>query len=191
MEERFTLIRDRIKEIENESVLTGELVLAFSEVAHFIMDVYSYYDEIASRGVLTAEEYEEWQKKLYEDEEPANYESSFLCPKYAVKRLGRDGGLFSAIYADLLGMRIWAAEKNLDMLTIFGELFVQIYCCYTADYASDPDAAYDDALEAYRSFYFDYMEDFAELSVSSQVLPASGVVGDILKNADLTDLSYL
>ena len=78
MEERFTLIRDRIREIENEDVLSGEFKIAFSEVAHFILDVYSYYDEIASRDILGTEEYEAWQKKLFADEEPGNYQSSFL-----------------------------------------------------------------------------------------------------------------
>ena len=191
MEERFILIRERIKEIEKEDVLTGNIKDAFRDMAHFISDAYAYYDDIKAHGILSMEAYEDWQKKLYYFEEPANYEKSFLCPEYAVKNLSDDGRVLAALFADLLSLRIWAAEQNTEMLTIFGELFVQIYCCYTADYTDDPGAAYEGAQDAYRSFYYDYMDAFAEKAVASQVLPVGGVIGDILENADLFDITYL
>ena len=78
MEERFTLIRERIKEIEKEDVLTGNIKDAFRDMAHFISDAYAYYDDIKAHGILSMETYEDWQKKLYYFEEPANYEKSFL-----------------------------------------------------------------------------------------------------------------
>ncbi|MCR5097352.1 MAG: aminopeptidase [Lachnospiraceae bacterium] len=191
MEERFILIRDRIAEIENENVLTGDLVGAFRDMAHFIMDAFAYYDEIKERGVLTRTEYEKWQDRLFYFEDPKNYDNSFLCPKYAVEKLGDDGRLLAALFADMQSLRIWAAEKNEDMITIFAELFVQIYCCYSADSEADPRGAYEGALDAFRSFYYDYMDDFCNMAVVSQVRPATGVVGDILKNADLNDTTYL
>ncbi len=191
MDERFTLIRERIADVKNEKELPEAFCEAFSKMADFVTGVYDYYDMISSHKKIDSDEWEKWQDILFADEDPANYESSFLCPKFSVAKLGKSGGLLSALYADLLGMRIWAAEENVEMLTIFGELFVQVYCCYTGELPGEADAAYDGALDAYRSFYFDYMEDFAEHSVSSQLLPIDGVVGDILFNEDLSDISYL
>ena len=191
MEERFTLIRERIEEITKKSELQGELGAYFSEVAAFVQDAYRYYDKVKSQGTLSKEEYEKWQDALFASEDPARYNDSFLCPATAVSKLGDDGKLLSALFADLLGLRIWAAECNETMLTIFGELFVQVYCCYVSDMPEDPKAAYSGALEAYRSFYYDYMEDFAKLAVTAQVLPVDGVVADILNNTDLSDVTYL
>ena len=190
MEERFELIRDRIGEICDESVLPEAFDGAFKVMAHFICDAYRYYDRIKD-GPLSADEGEKWQEILYHDEMEENYENSWLNPGYAVGIIGRDGSLLSALYADLLSLRIWAAEKEPSMLTVFGELFVQVYCCYTGQLVSDPEGAYAEALDAYRSFFYDYMDDFARQAVEWQVTPVSGVVRDVLYDADLSDTSYL
>ena len=190
MEERFLLIRDRIKEIEGEQELPGAYRDIFSVMAHFLTDIFEYHDRVTA-GDMDLGEYEKWQELLYKNEAPDTYKESFLCPSYAVEKLGDGGTLLSAIFSDLLGTRIFAAEDNVEMLVVFAELFVQVYCCYTADYEADPQAAYEGALDAYRSFYFDYMDELSEAAVCSQLSPISGVVGQILHEADLSDITYL
>lgn len=193
MEERLLLVRDRIEEIRNEDTLPKEYVTYFHDVAHFLSKVFDYKEQI-KKGPLKAEDAKEIFKNLYADTEAGVYEKTYLSPAFAVKALGEEQGAFlSALYATLRSTILWVAEEKTEFLTVYAELFVQIYGCYVAE--SEGEGAYEYALkeakDVYYYFWHDYAEIFVEDSVKSLVLPNDGLYYDIIMNSDLTDLSYL
>lgn len=193
MEERFLLVRERIEEIGKDNILPEEYQEYFRYVSVFLGKVFDYKDRLA-KGKLAEAEAKELFKGLYQDTEVGVYESSYLSPSFAVEKLGSEQGAFlSALYSALRSTILWVAEEKEEFLTVYLELFVQIYGCYVAE--SEGEGAYEYALkeakEVYYYFWHDYAEIFVEDNVKSLVLPNDGLYYDIIMNSDLTDLSYL
>ena len=193
MEERFLLVRERIEEIGKDNILPEEYQEYFRYVSAFLGKVFDYKDRLA-KGKLAETEAKELFKGLYQDTEVGVYESSYLSPSFAVEKLGSEQGAFlSALYSALRSTILWVAEEKEEFLTVYLELFVQIYGCYVAE--SEGEGAYEYALkeakEVYYYFWHDYAEIFVEDNVKSLVLPNDGLYYDIIMNSDLTDLSYL
>lgn len=193
MEERYELVTKRIEEIKTETLLPEKYQSYFATVAEFLCQVVAYKERL-KKGPLSMEEGAKIFKELYRDTEEDRYESTYLCPKYAVEKLGEDGQLFSAMYAKLLSTILWAAEGKDEYLTIYMELFVQIYGCYVSEAEEEAEFEYalKEAKDAYYWFAHDYVELFAEDAVLGQVVPnKESVYYDTVMNADLNDLSYL
>ena len=193
MEERFLLIKERILEIEKEEQLQGEYKEYFSLVAAFLRNVFDYKEEL-EKGNLSFEKGKEIFAKLYHDEDEKVYDTTYLSPVYAVAKLGKEQGQFlSALYSTLRNTILWVAEKKDEFLTIYAELFVQIYGCYVAEQEGEAEFEYalKEAKDVYYYFWHDYAEVFVGDNVKSQVVFDEGGSYDIVMNSDLEDLSYL
>ncbi|MCR5545503.1 MAG: leucyl aminopeptidase, partial [Lachnospiraceae bacterium] len=193
MEERFLLVRERILEIGKENTLPKEYSEYFSHVAEFLGKVFDYKDEL-EKGMLPREKAEVIFKDLYKDTEAGVYEESYLAPAFAANRLGLEQGQFlSALYAALRSTILWVAEKKSEFLTVYCELFVQIYGCYVAECEGEAQYEYalKEAKDVYYYFWHDYAEIFVRDNVRAQVLEGEGIFYDIVMNSDLSDLSYL
>ena len=202
LRERAQLVTGRIAQIRSEDLLAKNFQIYFSETASFIGRVYQIYDK-QRQGLLeqrTIEECRRDQQLLYEKVLPENYEDSFLNPSFAVKQLGEElGGMLSFLYADLLSMIPAAFEGRLDLMTIFSELFVQIYGCFVEE-AEEFGKEFDDTSQkavgknvkdAVYWFYHDYCEIFAAEPVMSMVDPKYDFFTSLVMNADLSDNRYL
>ena len=193
MEERYELVTNRIEEIKTETLLPEKYMNYFSTVAEFLCKVVAYKERL-EKGPLSMEEGKKIFKDLYFDTESDRYESSYLCPKYAVEKLDDDGKFLSAVYAKLLNTILWVAEGKDEFLTIYLELFVQIYGCYVSEAEEEGQFEYalKEAKDAYYWFSHDYVELFATEQVRAMVVPSEeSVYYDVVMNADLNDLSYL
>ena len=139
---------------------------------------------------LTREEGAKWQEDIYAALHEDHYRSSYLCPDYAVRRLGAGlGGILSAFAADLLALIPWVYEGRLDLLTIYAELFVMIHGDLAM--AKDEGAAEKAVRDSIYWFYRDYSEIFTRDAVMNLIDPDRDFLTRIVVESDLSDLSYL
>lgn len=164
-EERYTLSTNRIKEIAKQQAVPEQYRDYFKRQAEFILTVVEMA-ELVQRGSykkLALSKLQEWNQKLFHNQLPENYDSSYENPSYAVKQLGiREGRLFSAISARMYELIYDAAEQKRNFMTLLLELFIELYCRYE-EY---DEFAYKDAKNAYKSFEMDYRELYSYESMS-------------------------
>ena len=172
MSERIELSRGRIAEIPGENLVPEPFRDYFVRVAEFLLSVKKDADN----------------KKLYEDILPENYAGSYANPDYSVSKLGVDyGPLLSAVYAELRGIIPCVFEGDEIGSAIFYELFLEIYWTFTGD-----EIPKESTIRAiFRSYCEDYLPDFLQERVRSQVDPEQDFALSIIMNADLTNTEYL
>ena len=91
---------------------------------------------------------------LYEDIDPAKYETSYTNPAYACKRFGAETCLYlSALYAELHSNIPNAIEERLFNLTTIFELFIEIYNLF-----EDSDCKPEQIRSALYYYFFDYRD---------------------------------
>lgn len=190
IEERYKLVMERISQIPDESTAAERFQPYFRSTAEFIL----LLDQVKARidsgqyRQQTLEELMEWNRKLYEDILPENYEMSFANPSYAKEQLGEQyGQILSFLYTELRGGIVWVFEQRTEYLDVLYELFVEIYNCFE-------DEASPDEGELKKIIYW-YASDYCDVFVADRVLeqmdPSSRFAADIIENSDLTDLRYL
>ncbi len=197
-------MRDRLSEVAADPGLPGAWGQYFGAIASFYGQLSQAYDA-TSEGFLQKASLEELQAMsdgLYGYLSPEVYEDSFLNPAYAVASLGAEcGGLLSALFAAVAGIIPAAYEGRLDLLCIYGELVLQVYCSIQDEWgdAEEPAEFSQESLvylakaigDALYWFYHDYCEIFVHDQVRTMVDPEYSYVRDIILSADLGDDRYL
>lgn len=190
VEERYPLVMGRIAEILTEDTVPQPFMDYFRTVSAFIMQMYNAEREITGGSFFkkSLEELAAWNKKAYADILPEHYGQSYANPAYAVQRLGEEyGRLLSSIYAKIREMTGYAMECAIYEMTIYGELFVEIYNCFEDADGTSPE-------EIRRILYWfahDYSEVFVERSIAGMVNAQEDFFTDIVMGEDLEDLRYL
>lgn len=190
VEERYPLVMERIAEIPAEETVKQPFRDYFRKVASFIMQMHNKEREIEAGTYYerTPEELREKNRQNYEDILPEHYGESYANPDYAVKILGEDyGKLLSMLYAEIRRMIGYAAENAVYEMTIYAELFVEIYNCFEDAEGTSP----EEIRKIIYWFFHDYSEVFVERNITRQVNPEDDFFARIIMQADLTDLRYL
>jgi len=190
--ERYDLVTERISEIKGEQILPAELQAYFAEVAAFIESVTPVLD-CAVTGALSERSIEQCQTdaanifKIYED---STYRNSYLCPAYAVSKLGKElGGILSYVFYLTTDIIRAAFAGRVDLVTIRLELFVQIYgICQMED---EDKYRFESIQEACYYFQHDYCQVFMSESLIAMVDPDYDHYTSIIMNADLSDDRYM
>lgn len=187
--ERYTLVIDRIKQIEEENIKPN-YDKYFKKVAKFILAIKNLVDMVNEDLLKTMplKEAQELNHSLYEDILNENYETSYANPKYAVDELGLElGRLLSFMYVEIRGMIVYAYESRLTEITILCELFVEVYNWFEDE--EEPDA------EEIRKILYWFVSDYADVTVDygiRQILdPSLSFAKDIIMNEDLSNERYL
>lgn len=192
LEERYELAVDRVKDIIEvcDREISGEFVSYFRNVAKFIMKMDELKSLIDGNVIdkMSMEELEMLNRKLYSDVADENYETSFANPAYAVSVMGElYGRILSFLYVELRGLIVYAYEKRMADMTAVVELFVEIYCLFTADVRPKYKEIYD-------TVYW-YVSDYSDVTIEERVAEQLDVTKsfavDIIMNSDLSDLRYL
>lgn len=189
MQERFSLMRERISEIQKEELVKEPYRDFFRKTGDFILEICQIHDKIREGWLEKAsmEELEENNRKMYGDILPEHYEESYGNPDYAQKILGRDfGQLLSFLYTEVRGMIVFAYEDRLFDMTVAMELFVQIYNLF-----EDPEVSSKDVKDAIYWYVSDYSDEMAGHRVREGVDPSLDFAVRIICESDLTDLRYL
>lgn len=208
--ERFELVCERIRQAAEHPETQEQYAGYFQRTAEFIL-LTAEVLKLQRRGALehrTMTECEELNRRLYADilprqavqagggtgstdadtEETGGYETSYANPAYAVKMLGDEfGGPLCFLYAECRALIAYAFEGRLADMTILLELFVEIYTCFC-------DSSGTDGEEIRRILYWhfhDYSEIIVTQSVRESVDPQLDFFTDIVRYADLDDLTYL
>jgi len=168
--ERYELCAERIKEIVNVQEVPEKYRDYFKSEASFIIcavEMAALVEE-ETYAVQSLAELEAWNERLFSKIVPANYETSYANPAYAVKKFGvREGKLLSALSAKLMELVQFAAKKKLYFVTILMELFLEVY----GRYCEYDEFAVKDAKTSYKSFLMDYRRDYLEDAVQTQYNP--------------------
>ena len=190
VKERFSLVMERIAEIQNEKMTEAPYRDYFSKVSTFILMCKEVLD-MEEKGLLekrSLAECKEWNHKLYADILPENYEKSYANPTYAVSTLGEEfGGILSFLYSEIRAMIPYAFEGRKYNITILSELFSEVYGCFT----DKEEVAYKEVEKTLYWFFHDYSEIFTEEDVQGLVDPDLDFFTNIVMESDLDDLTYL
>lgn len=188
--ERHDLVMERIAQIAKEESVRREYREYFVKTAEFLMKVNETL-EMAEKGTLDAESLEAAKQRneaFYRDILEENYETSYANPAYAVKKLGEEfGGILSFLYADLRACIGYAYEGRREWITLFLELFVEIYGIFETEEEVDR----KEVEQTIYWFYHDYSEIFVERNVQEMIDPSLDFFTKIVMESDLSDIRYL
>lgn len=191
--ERYALATERISQIATEESVREPYRSYFQRVAQFLSLLSETMDQ-ALEGSLDQESIEDAQRRnqaLYGDILEENYGTSYANPTYAVGKLGeRFGGILSFLYADLRSCIGYAFEGRMDFLTIFLELFLEIYGMFEGLLAGE-EPEKREVEQAIYWFYHDYSEIFEERRVEEITDPSLDFFTKIVMESDLSDPRYL
>ena len=133
LKERYVLAMERIHRICEEETVPAPFCIFFGRTAQFLVQMEELKRMIDS-GETDAYTLCQWQKlneALYHDILPAQYETSFGNPAYAVAQLGEvHGRILSFLYTELRGLIVYIFEKRLEETVILLELFIEVYNCF-------------------------------------------------------------
>ncbi len=190
--ERYELASERISTIKEDKELSQELQNYFNQVAEYIMTVIPVLDK-AIEGKLQERSIEECEKDadaIFAIYKKGTYENSFLCPTYSVEKLGEElGGPLSSVFYTLTDMIRAAYAGRLDIVTIYMELFLQVYGICQVE--SEDKFRREDIIGACSSFKHDYCNIFTAEPLITMIDPDYDFYTDIIVNADLSDDRYM
>ncbi len=189
IKERYELVTERIEAIVTEENVKEPYLDYFKKTAKFLQKLNQTFT-FAREGKLKEESLEALKKRnefFYQDIFEENYESSYANPAYAVEVFGKEfGGILSFLYAELRGCIGFAYEQRMQALTIFFELFVEIYGIFEQEPIDKREIE-----QTIYWFYHDYSELFVERNVREMVDLELDFFTNLVMNADLSDMRYL
>ena len=190
IKERYELAMERIAQIEQEKSVSEKYLPYFQKAASFIMLVKNVVrlKEDGKLKTLTLKELEALNRALYDDIAADNYNVSFTNPSYACESFGNKlGKLLSYIMTELRSIIAFAYEGRLHELTIYLELFIQIYNYFE----NEDEYLYNDVKRAMYEFRSDYCELLYTARVQEILDADFHFAKDIIMNENLSDLRYL
>lgn len=153
LRERYELAMERIRQIKDEHVLASVWEEYFVTVAAFLERVEEYVT--AGPDAL-----------LYEAVLAQNYETSYVNPAYAVKRLGEDyGRLLAAVFLEMHSLIELAARQNLEEMVIRPELFVEMYGACVCEWQ---ESGRMPEYETLRQILYWYVSDYSDITMERQ-----------------------
>lgn len=189
LEERFELVKERIRDMQQEMDVPERFMGFFKEMTPFLNYVLNLHEKI-QEGWLDQASLAELQKNnqaLYEGILSGAYETSYANPAYAVRMLREDyGRLLSFLAAEVRGIVAYAYEDRLFDMTVIMELYVQIY-----NLLEEPVVPAEEIKDTLYWYVSDYSEEMAGRRIREAVDPSLDFAVRIICGNDLTDLRYL
>lgn len=189
LEERFELVKERIRDMQQEMDVPERFMGFFKEMTPFLNYVLNLHEKI-QEGWLDHASLAELQKNnqaLYEGILSGAYETSYANPAYAVRMLREDyGRLLSFLAAEVRGIVAYAYEDRLFDMTVIMELYVQIY-----NLLEEPVVPAEEIKDTLYWYVSDYSEEMAGRRIREAVDPSLDFAVRIICGNDLTDLRYL
>ena len=190
IKERYDLAMERIGRIPHECSVEPEFRDYFIKVSEYILFIKELSDMVMSGKFdsLTMDEYKEINEKIYKDISISAYDKSYANPAYACRKLGGIyGQILSALYSYVRGMAVYACESRLTDITIYCELFIEVYNCFENEETLNSKEIRD----IIYWFYSDYCDVKIPYRIREQIDPKLDFATRIIIESDLNDLSYL
>ena len=179
IEERYELALDRIRLMQTEDTVGEPYRDYFKKMAEFVLMLDELRTELLDGRYqkLELDELRKWNRRLYQDVLPGQYEKSYANPDYACKMLGKESGqILGMLYAELRGAVVYVFEGKTEYLAILYELLIEVYNQFEEE--PDPKAVRD-------TFYWyasDYCDVFLADRIREQVLPEESFATDLIMN---------
>lgn len=192
VKERLELVMERITQIAQEKASSVDEAYRayFTVTAEHLLALKCLADKASdgSLAKMTEAEGAALHERLYADVQQAGYATSYANPAYACEQLGEEYGQILAMLSDKIhNAAPECAQANLEDLCLFAELFVEIFNCF--EDATDLSAR--ELKSIVYSFMHDNTEVFEELRLRRLVMPEYDYEQEIVREADLSDPSYL
>ena len=189
LEERFELVKGRIREMQQEMDVPERFCGFFHEMTSYLNYVLTLHEKIRE-GWLEHAALSELQKnneELYGRILPGAYETSYANPAYAVRMLQEEyGRLLSFLAAEVRGIVVYAYEDRLFDMTVLMELYVQIY-----NLLEEPTVPAQEIRDTLYWYVSDYSEEMVGRRIREAVDPSLDFAVRIVCDSDLTDSRYL
>ena len=188
--ERYPLVMERLGQICGEETVAEPYRGYFRQAAAVMLKMHNAGTQIREGRFFTRsqEELARWNTSFYEEVMPEAYENSYANPACAVRMLGEEyGKLLCMVYDKIRGLVRQVMEGDTYLLTIYGELLVEIYNCFEEQEGTSP----EEIGKIIYWFFHDYSEIFVENSVERQTNPEMDYITSIIMESDLGDLRYL
>ncbi len=169
LHERYSLVKERIRQIPGEHLGNGIFEDYFGFCAKFLLMMDDTMEFLAQGGLEKAsvEELKRRNDMLYEDILPKHYEESYGNPAYAVSRLGEElGAELSFLYAELRSLIGFVYEGKLEDVVIRMELFAEVYgafCCAMEEEGELPSG------EEVRKILYWFVSDYADVAAERRI----------------------
>lgn len=194
MNDRYMLAKERLLALSEENMLEP-FDLYFKHVALFLLKLADAYEEIEATGLMqvSVERLKIMQDTFFGELLPANYESSYANPAYAVSVLGETfGALLSTVSGEMFAAISGVYETDLSELVIRMELFLEIYTSFLCSFEEDGGTPpFESVREIFYYYAADYMEDSIEKRVRAKCDPDMDFAYKLIMESDLSDVSYL
>lgn len=188
IEERYELALDRIRLMQTEDTVKEPYRDYFKKMAEFVLMLDELRDELLDGRYqkFTLEELRTWNRRLYQDVLPEQYEESYANPDYACKMFGKESGqILGMLYAELRGAVVYVFEGKTEYLAILYELLIEIY----NQFEDTPDAK--TARDIFYWYASDYCDVFLADRIEEQLIPELSIATEWIMEADLDDERYL
>lgn len=190
IKERYELAMERIANIEQEKAVGEKYLPYFQKAASLIMlvkNVVRMKEEDKLRK-LTLAEHKALNRALFDDIAADNYNYSYTNPGYACECFGdKLGKLLSFLMTELRNIITYAYEGRLYEITIYLELFIQIYNYFE----EENEYTYKDVKRAIYDFMSDNCDFLLALRTQELLDTEMSFAKDIIMKEDLSDIRYL
>ena len=188
IEERYELALDRIRLMQTEDTVGEPYRDYFKKMAEFVLMLDELRTELLDGRYqkLELDELRKWNRRLYQDVLPGQYEKSYANPDYACKMLGKESGqILGMLYAELRGAVVYVFEGKTEYLAILYELLIEVY----NQFEEEPDP------KAVRDTFYWYASDYCDVFLADRILeqidPSFSFAADLIETADLDSDEYL
>ena len=188
IEERYELALDRIRLMQTEDTVGEPYKDYFKKMAEFVLMLDELRTELLDGRYqkLELDELRKWNRRLYQDVLPGQYEKSYANPDYACKMLGKESGqILGMLYAELRGAVVYVFEGKTEYLAILYELLIEVY----NQFEEEPDP------KAVRDTFYWYASDYCDVFLADRILeqidPSFSFAADLIETADLDSDEYL
>ena len=163
--ERYTLAKERIREMKEETEVKPPFLDFFQRTADFLQKTVDLIETDIRKTELS--ELEKRNRELYQELFPENYSTSYGNPSYAAEKLGEYGPVFTFLYGELRGAIPYAYEKKWWDLLVSMELFLEIYGEFCAEELPEVKTVQD----ILSSYVNDYCQDMVEQRILEGIDP--------------------
>ncbi len=201
LEERYELVTERIRQIAQEDAL-GEPLLSFFKVCADLIGSLSHILDRALGGKIadvSEEELAAENHMLYEDILPERYAVSFANPDHIrkvfedakIEKASELASYLSFIYTELRGLIGYAYEGRKEIITIFAEMFSEVYTCFRFNAMDETVPDPQDIRSIIYWFESDNTDIIIPDSVADKVDASRDFLRRIVMEEDLTSSRFL
>lgn len=160
----------------------------FEKVSSYILTLREFYvlRNSPDYSLLTMEQLEDWNKKLYVPLYAENYEESYANPEYSVKKFGAAGKYMAGIFYDVLGNVSNVSWGRYYDLVNAAKLFIETYELFEAGKESAENLK--KIISSHKKWC---VKGARRIKAAESVDPSFDSARKVIMEADLKDLRYI